>query len=313
MADFPGEILSVVFGEATLQGEILSVVFGEDTLQGECIDAAPIPAFGLLAPFGVTIEAAAALERLLVLPSESRAGALGLFALPIDFQDTEALLVPPFTVPISTLQGIASPKDLPIEFTGTTPLSLDMFVPIEAFGGSEFIQSVPVESLVGVTITKGLPTEFQLGVAGAKQLPVEFTGTLAIDGKFVLPIEALGGFADIESLPIEADGLTVIQASQQLPVESLARLVRDFVLPVEAVSEFGVILHTWQVLTPLADTFLHTWLVLPVAVLTPIDHTWLIQNIFGNTIDHTWRVLPDKIVTLFGADIQCPFGTADKP
>lgn len=293
---------------ADFSGEILSLISGEATLQGECIDESLFTA-----PFGVPIEATTALERLLVLPSESRAGALGLFALPIDFQDTEALVVPPFTVPISTLQGISTPKDLPIEFTGTIPLSLDMFVPIEAFGGSEFIQSIPVESLVGVTITKGLPAEFQLGVAGAKQLPVEFTGTLAIDGKFILPVEALGGIGLPLQLPIETDGLTVIQASQQLPIESLARVLRDFILPVEVTSEFGVILHTWQVRTPLADTFLHTWIVVPVAVLDPLPHNWLVKNLLGDTIDHTWRVLPDKIVTLFGDDIQCPFGKAEKP
>ncbi len=264
------------------------------------------------AAFQLPVASRGVLERLLGLPAETRGGAEGLFGLPIQTLPSFAR-ESPFFIPIATFEGVTRLLGVPIEFTGTLPLSSLMTIPIQAAGGLEGVQDVPVEALGGITINKRIPVQALEGVTSGKQLPVEFKGTLAIDGKFIMPIEALGGVGLPQSLPVEADGLIFINATQQLPVATIANIVRQFLLPVEAFGEFGVILHTFNVIRPLADPFVHSWVVIPVAFNTQLPHTWLVSNILGGVIDHTWRVLPDKIITLFGDDIQCPAGTADKP
>ena len=88
--------------------------------------------------------------------------------------------------------------------------------------------------------------------------------------------------------------------------------MQQVLIPVEAggLDPFSVI-QTFNVFRRLSDPFLHTFVVVPSALIGQIQHSFNVDNIIGGTIDHSFRVLPD-LVPLFTIDIQYPFGKADK-
>ena len=294
---------------ANFTGEILPLITAEATLEGECIDAALLEALQ-----SIPVEARASVLFPITVPVESTKKIIKVFRVPIDTLVSVTIESGLQVIPVEAKAALdPGPKTIPIEFTGTTPLTMPQFIPIEGLGGIGDPYQIPIEAGAGVQTTQGLPVEVLAGLTAGNVIPVEFTGTLAIDGKFVIPIEALGGVGLPQPIPVEAGGLIFIQSKYDIPIESIGVIVQKFLLPVEVEGEDPLsIFHVWNIFNKLSSPFLHQWVVVPIVQSFTIPHTWVVDNILGGSIDHSWRVLPDSIITFFGDDIQCPFGKVDK-
>ncbi len=295
---------------ANFTGEIVLLIAGEGPLLGECIDAALLEALQT-----IPIEARASVLFPITVPVETKTGAVHVFRIPIDTLVSVTIESGLQVVPVEAKASLdATAKRIPIEFTGTIPLTMPQFIPIEALGGiGDPSYVIPIEVRAGIAGLQNVPIEVRGGLTAGNTIPVEFTGTLAIDGKFVIPIEAGGGVGLPQPIPVEAGGLIFIQARHDIPIESLGLIVQQFALPIEVQGEEPFsIFHVWNVRQGLSVPFLHQWVVVPIVQSFTIDHNWGVKNILGATIDHSWRVLPDGLIGFFGEDIQCPVGKVDK-
>ena len=208
---------------ANFTGEIVSLIAGEGPLFGECIDAALLEALQI-----IPVEVRASVLFPITVPIENKTGAVQFFRIPIDTLVSVTVESGLQVIPVEAKASLdAAAKRIPIEFTGTTPLTMPQSIPIEAFGGiGDPSYVIPIEARAGIAAGQGLSIEVSQGIAAGNIIPVEFTGTLAIDGKFVIPIEAGGGIGIPQPIPVEAGGLILAAAlrltlvSMQPPKES---------------------------------------------------------------------------------------------
>lgn len=297
MADFPGEIFTLIAGE--------------DVIEGECIDSSFLRLKSVL-PFDFFSRQVISQ----VLPAEMLRRISETPSLPVDALAT-TLVVANQLLPIQFLSRSARIlPNVPLEWGGTTRFGTASRLSIETLAQLAVTGQMPVSFLQGVAIqTDKLPVDFLGSVATSSRAEVEFVGTFRINLASNLEIEFLAGVNAPPLLPVDATGVTVLTSSPNLPIESLLQLMMPQILPIEAAGEDFALLLVWNVRRPLEEgaEFPLSWLVVPVLVAAnTLPLTWIVQSLLSRTFGLSWRVLPSEIITLFDADIQFPFGRADK-
>lgn len=305
MATFDGELLSIQLDVNILAAEDFSL--SQVDLLGECMDSANV-----VAGFRLPVSAKTRVVSEFLAPAEQRGGTHGPLSLPVEFQTT-TLVERFFRLSVRSFEEVAAPFQLPVEFSGATVLHCVQYVPVEARASVDADQRLPVEFVTMVAAAFFLPAEAAAGVAAPQQMPSEAAGTTVVVIPFGLPVDAPGGFHAPQQLPMESAGLIVINAAQFVPLEALGAVAAVFRPVLEASGEeLAVLVHRRNIFVRLFNPLLHTRTILAAAIVgSTINHRRTIKNIANSEVPHTRRILPD-IVPLFSADVQRPYGRAEK-